>query len=176
MAHQQSSGLLTEQDLLGWLKKFFGGTTLGAGALGAITEPALNWILSGLGMGDTYLKKFVISFLTKKEGFWNLFKDCRSLTTGISESLVEALAMEATQKMGVGGFWESAIRNAIGDMGTKTAMVQSVEKSLGDMICGFYDKATGNAKNLYTKMSGEEEKKKDELPAQIGTPPIFPTS
>ncbi len=46
---------------------------VGSGAAQTILEPALNFILSGIGIGDSPLKMFIISFLSKKEGFWNVF-------------------------------------------------------------------------------------------------------
>ena len=148
---QSSNGILNES-ITDFIQKIFG-TTAGATVGQTIMEPALNFVLTGLGMGDTPLKKFVISFLSKKEGFWNVFKDCDTATKMIAESLVEAFAMEATQKAGIGGVWESALRNAIGDAATKTAMVSNVEKQIVDVVCEFFGKASKNAKNIYDKLS-----------------------
>lgn len=148
---QTSNGLMNES-ITDFIKKIFG-TTAGATVGQTIMEPALNFILTGLGMGDTLLKKFVISFLSKKEGFWNVFKDCDTATKMIAESLVEAFAMEASQKAGIGGVWESALRNAIGDASTKTAMVSNVEKQIVDVVCEFFGKASNNAKSVYDKLT-----------------------
>lgn len=148
---QTSNGLMNES-ITDFIQKIFG-TTAGATVGQTIMEPALNFILTGLGMGDTPLKKFVISFLSKKEGFWNVFKDCDTATKMIAESLVEAFAMEATQKAGIGGVWESALRNAIGDAATKTAMVSNVQKQIVDVVCEFFGKASNNAKGVYDKLT-----------------------
>ena len=139
------------------------GTSSASSPLGgfaqAVLEPAVSWILSGLGMeSNSYIKKFVVSFLTKKEGFWNYLKDCRTLTKGIAESLAEAVAIQVQQGTGTGGFWMDSIRNVLGDYLSKTEFVQSIEKQIGDKICGYWDKATGNAKNVLSKLKGDESK------------------
>jgi hypothetical protein len=150
--NEQSINGVVNESITEFIQKIFG-TTAGATVGQTILEPALNFILGGLGMGDTPLKKFVISFLSKKEGFWNVFKDCDTATKMIAESIVEAFAMEATQRAGVGGKWESALRNAIGDASTKNAMVSNVEKQIVDTVCEFFGKASKNAKNVYDKLS-----------------------
>jgi len=150
--NEQSSNGVVNESITDFIQKIFG-TTAGATVGQTILEPALNFILGGLGMGDTPLKKFIISFLSKKEGFWNVFKDCDTATKMIAESIVEAFAMEATQKAGIGGKWESALRNAIGDAATKTAMVSNVEKQIVDTVCEFFGKASKNAKNVYDNLT-----------------------
>jgi len=126
---QSSNGILNES-ITEFIQKIFG-TTAGATVGQTIMEPALNFVLTGLGV----------------------FKDCDTATKMIAESLVEAFAMEATQKAGIGGVWESALRNAIGDAATKTAMVSNVEKQIVDVVCEFFGKASKNAKNVYDKLS-----------------------
>jgi len=150
--NEQSSNGVVNESITDFIQKIFG-TTAGATVGQTILEPALNFILGGLGMGDTPLKKFIISFLSKKEGFWNVFKDCDTATKMIAESIVEAFAMEASQKAGIGGKWESALRNAIGDAATKTAMVSNVEKQIVDTVCEFFGKASKNAKNVYDNLT-----------------------
>ncbi len=151
MSDQNSFGVINE-NLTDWIQKIFG-TSVGSGAAQTILEPALNFILSGIGIGDSPLKMFIISFLSKKEGFWNVFKDCDTATKMISESIVEAFVMEASQSAGVGGFWESALRNTLGDVATKTAMVSSLEQKLSSKVCEFFGKASKNAKSVYDKLT-----------------------
>lgn len=155
MAYQSENGVLNEQ-LLGILKTLFG-TSIGGGFGQALLEPALNFILSGLGMGDSIIKKFVISFLTKKEGFWNMFKDCGTLTKAVAESIVEALVMKGQQSLGKGGFWFDALRNTIGDAGSKLAMVENLENRLADKVCKYFGMASGNAKKVLDKVKSEDE-------------------
>jgi hypothetical protein len=140
-------------------------------------EPAVSWILSGLGMeSNSYIKKFVVSFLTKKEGFWNYLKDCRTLTKGIAESLAEAVAIQVQQGTGTGGFWMDSIRNVLGDYLSKAGFVENIEKQIGDKICGYWDKATGNAKNVLTKLKGEESKQPQIATTSPTTAPTTPTT
>lgn len=156
LANQEENGVLNEQ-LLDVIKSLFG-TTIGGGFGQALLEPALNFILGGLGMGDSIFKKFIISFLTKKEGFWNMFKDCRTLTVAIAESIIEAFVMKGQQMFGKGTFMMDALRNMLGDAATKTEMVKSLEKQLGDKVCQYFGKATDNATNVLDKVKGEKEK------------------
>ena len=88
ISFQQQNGVINEQ-FMDIIKSIFG-SSVGGGFAQAVLEPAVSWILSGLGMeSNSYIKKFVVSFLTKKEGFWNYLKDCQTLTKGIAEALAE---------------------------------------------------------------------------------------
>jgi hypothetical protein len=157
------------------IKSIFGSSG-GGGFAQAVLEPAVSWILSGLGMeSNSYIKKFIVSFLTKKEGFWNYLKDCQTLTKGIAEALAEAVAMQVQQGTGTGGFWMDAIRNTLGDWLSKAEFVQNVEKQIGDKICGYWNKATGNAKNVLNKLKGEESKQ-PQIAATTPTTSVSPTS
>ena len=179
ISFQQQNGIINEQ-FLDIIKSIFG-SSVGGGFGQAILEPAVSWILSGLGMEtNSYIKKFVVSFLTKKEGFWNYLKDCRTLTKGIAEAIVEATAMEVNQKTGTGGFWMDAVRNTLGDWLSKAGFVQDIEKQIEDKVCGYWNKATGNAKNVLTKLKGEKQEQTatsstTATPAIAGTTAVFPT-
>ena len=104
-------------------------------------------------MQDSMLKKFVISFLSKKEGFWNLFKDCETLTKGIVESIAEAVVMNVSQtKEWATGFWMVALRNILGDFISGTDFANRLEEKLSGPICSLFGKATTNAKDVLTKI------------------------
>lgn len=154
LSYQEQNGVLNE-GLIDIIKSLFG-STVGGGFGQALLEPALNYILTGLGMEDTVLKKFIISFLSKKEGFWNMFKDCKTLTKGVSESIVEAFVMKGQQSLGKGSYLLNAIRNMLGDVASKSAMVNSLENQLESTICQFFGKATDNASKLLSKVKGDE--------------------
>ena len=175
ISYQQQNGIINEQ-LTDIIKSIFG-SSIGGGFAQAVLEPAVSWILSGLGMeSNSYIKKFVVSFLTKKEGFWNYLKDCRMLTKGIAESLAEAVAIQVQQGTGTGGFWMDSIRNVLGDYLSKAGFVENIEKQIGDKICGYWDKATGNAKNVLTKLKGEESKQPQIATTSPTTAPTTPTT
>ena len=175
ISYQQQNGIINEQ-LTDIIKSIFG-SSIGGGFAQAVLEPAVSWILSGLGMeSNSYIKKFVVSFLTKKEGFWNYLKDCQTLTKGIAEALAEAVAMQVQQGTGTGGFWMDSIRNVLGDYLSKAGFVENIEKQIGDKICGYWDKATGNAKNVLTKLKGEESKQPQIATTSPTTAPTTPTT
>jgi len=175
ISYQQQNGVINEQ-FMDIIKSIFG-SSVGGGFAQAVLEPAVSWILSGLGMeSNSYIKKFVVSFLTKKEGFWNYLKDCRMLTKGIAESLAEAVAIQVQQGTGTGGFWMDSIRNVLGDYLSKAGFVENIEKQIGDKICGYWNKATGNAKNVLTKLKGEESKQPQISTTLPTTAPTTPTT
>jgi hypothetical protein len=182
VSFQQQNGLINEQ-FLDVIKSIFG-TSVGGGFGQAILEPAVSWILSGLGMeSNSYIKKFIVSFLTKKEGFWNYLKDCRTLTKGIAEAIAEATIMQVQQSTGTGGFWMDAVRNTLGDWlspKNDSGFVGGIEKQIEDKICGYWNKATGNAKNVLTKLNGEKQAQSTQTATQTtspsaGTTAVFPT-
>jgi hypothetical protein len=177
ISFQQQNGVINEQ-FMDIIKSIFG-SSIGGGLAQSVLEPAVSWILSGLGMeSNSYMKKFVVSFLTKKEGFWNYLKDCRTLSKGIAESMAEAVAIQVQQGTGTGGFWMDAIRNVLGDWISHTGFVEGIEKKIGDTICQYWDKATGNAKNVLTKLKGEESAAKPQITASTSTSevPTTPTT
>ena len=112
VSFQQQNGVINEQ-FMDIIKNIFG-SSIGGGLGQAVLEPAVSWILSGLGMeNNSYIKKFVVSFLTQKEGFWNYLKDCKTLTKGIAESIAKATLAQVQQSTGTGGFWMDAVRNTL---------------------------------------------------------------
>ena len=159
VSFQQQNGVINEQ-FMDIIKNIFG-SSIGGGLGQAVLEPAVSWILSGLGMeNNSYIKKFVVSFLTQKEGFWNYLKDCKTLTKGIAEAIAEATFIQAQQSTGYGGFWMDAVRNTLGDWlspKNNSGFVGGIEKQIEDKICGYWNQATGNAKNVLTKINGEKQ-------------------
>jgi len=178
VSFQQQNGVINEQ-FMDIIKNIFG-SSIGGGLGQAVLEPAVSWILSGLGMeSNTFIKKFVVSFLTKKEGFWNYLKDCRTLTKGVAEAIAEATAMQVQQSTGKGGFWMDAVRNTLGDWlspKNDSGFVGGIEKKIEDKICGYWNKATGNAKNVLTKLKGEESKQPQVTTTSPTTAPTTPSS
>jgi len=180
VSFQQQNEVINEQ-FLDTIKSIFG-SSVGGGFGQAILEPAVSWILSGLGMeSNSYIKKFVVSFLTKQEGFWNYLKDCKTLTKGIAESIAEATAMQVQQSTGTGGFWMDAVRNTLGAWlspknGDETGFVGGIEKQIEDKVCGFWNKATGNAKNVLTKLNGEKQAQGATTNTQTTPPPAGTTA
>ena len=178
VSFQQQNGVINEQ-FMDIIKNIFG-SSIGGGLGQAVLEPAVSWILSGLGMeSNTFIKKFVVSFLTKKEGFWNYLKDCRTLTKGVAEAIAEATAMQVQQSTGKGGFWMDAVRNTLGDWlspENDSGFVGGIEKKIEDKICGYWNKATGNAKNVLTKLKGEESKQPQVATTSPTTAPTTPSS
>ena len=180
ISFQQQNGVINEQ-FMDIIKNIFG-SSIGGGLGQAVLEPAVSWILSGLGMeNNSYIKKFVVSFLTQKEGFWNYLKDCKTLTKGIAESIAKATLAQVQQSTGTGGFWMDAVRNTLFNyltpkIGDNSGFVGGIEKEIEDKICGYWNKATGNAKNVLTKLKGEESKQPQVATTSPTTAPTTPSS
>lgn len=181
VSFQQQNGVINEQ-FMDIIKNIFG-SSIGGGLGQAVLEPAVSWVLSGLGMeSNSYIKKFVVSFLTQQEGFWNYLKDCKTLTKGIAESIAKATLMQVQQSTGTGGFWMDAVRNTLYNYltpkpGDDSGFVGGIEKKIEDKICGYWDKATGNAKNVLTKLKGEESKQPQvDTTSSPTTAPTTPSS
>ena len=180
VSFQQQNGVINEQ-FMDIIKNIFG-SSIGGGLGQAVLEPAVSWILSGLGMeSNSYIKKFVVSFLTQQEGFWNYLKDCKTLTKGIAESIAKATLMQVQQSTGTGGFWMDAVRNTLYNYltpkpGDDSGFVGGIEKQIEDKICGYWNKATGNAKNVLTKLKGEESKQPQIATTLPTTAPTTPTT
>jgi len=180
VSFQQQNGVINEQ-FMDIIKNIFG-SSIGGGLGQAVLEPAVSWILSGLGMeSNSYIKKFVVSFLTQQEGFWNYLKDCKTLTKGIAESIAKATLMQVQESTGTGGFWMDAVRNTLYNYltpkpGDDSGFVGGIEKQIEDKICGYWNKATGNAKNVLTKLKGEESKQPQVATTSPTTAPTTPSS
>ena len=180
VSFQQQNGVINEQ-FMDIIKNIFG-SSIGGGLGQAVLEPAVSWILSGLGMeSNSYIKKFVVSFLTQQEGFWNYLKDCKTLTKGIAESIAKATLMQVQESTGTGGFWMDAVRNTLYNYltpkpGDDSGFVGGIEKQIEDKICGYWNKATGNAKNVLTKLKGEESKQPQVTTTSPTTAPTTPSS
>ena len=102
---------------------------------------------------------------------------------GIAEAIAEATIMQVQQSTGTGGFWMDAVRNTLGDWlspKNDSGFVGGIEKQIEDKICGYWNKATGNAKNVLTKLNGEKQAQSTQTATQTtspsaGTTAVFPT-
>jgi hypothetical protein len=141
--------ILNEQ-LGDFLGKLFGGAP--GSFVETLVEPLVNSILSGLGI-EGFFKNFLTSFLTSNpRELARALRDCRALTTLVSNSLAEALAMKLSEKANLTGGFYTFLRNALGKAVKDTAFVNKIEDFLGDMICKTYDKLANNAGNVLQKL------------------------
>ena len=93
------------------------------------------------------------------------------------DSDIKTLLALANQSKG--GFWMDAVRNTLGDWlspENDSGFVGGLEKKIEDKICGYWNKATGNAKNVLTKLKGEESKQPQVATTSPTTAPTTPSS
>jgi len=95
------------------------------------------------------------------------------------------MVMEVQPKLNAGGFWMNAVRNTLGDWlspknGETSGFVASIETKIEDTVCGYWNKATGNAQKVLTKLNSEKQSQTvasstTAIPAIAGTTAVFPT-
>lgn len=149
-AFQKSNGVLNE-DLSNIMNSLFGnkvGEVIGT----SMIEPAVNYILSGLSIQDNELKNFVISHLSEKESFSNNFKDCDSLSDGISEAIVDYNSSKNQSVVGTDVMTKELFMNMFQDPAFKIVMVESIKKQIKDKVCEYFNKMTTNATNILDKL------------------------
>jgi hypothetical protein len=146
----KEEGLISEQfDLWGMLKGLFGGT------VETFAEPLIDKILSGLGFtSQGFFKKFMISYLTSKPGdLIKAFVDCKTLSSLIAKSLIEATVMSTLQKKELGGFISDVMRNTIGNSLQDIEVVSRVEDKISSKVCELFNIFGKNAKDVADKMT-----------------------
>ena len=147
LSYLQSNGMVLEEGL-GDIMKSLLGNSFGT-LTQTIFEPMINSILSGLGMGDGFMKRFIISFLTSRPSeVVAAFNDCKKMTKLVTRSIVEALVMSLQKDKGFGGFGWDLIRNAIGTSLEETTFVSKIENGIESVICSLLGKYEDKAKNV----------------------------
>lgn len=151
--------IISEQDTMTDVFNFIKGqfSNVGLSAVeGVIIEPLVNSILSKLGMGG-YFKNFIISFLaTNPRKVIDAFKNCDTMVSLISESLVEATFMMLQQKQDMGGIGYDVLRNAIGKAVKETKFVKDIESEISDVICDIFDELRDSVKGSLEQFGTEE--------------------
>lgn len=147
-----SQNQILNEQLTDFLGKIFG-SSLGS-VLETLVEPLITSILGGLGITG-YFQKFLVSFLTSRPGdLAKALKDCRALTTLITNALAEAIFMMVQDAKGLEGGFYTFLRNAIGGAVKDTAFVNKIEDFIGDIICQNFSKLSDNAENVFEKLKG----------------------
>lgn len=142
--------ILNEQ-LGDFLGKLFGSTP--GSFLETLVEPLVNSILSGLGLPDGYFKNFLVSFFTSNpRELARALRDCKTMTTLIANSLAEAIVSMIMQERGLQGGFYTFLRNALGGAVKDTEFVNSIEKFIGNLVCSQYQKLSGKAEDVLSKL------------------------
>jgi len=149
IAYLQEQELMNEQ-IMDFLGKIFGNSF--GGIAQTIVEPAVNSILSSLGLGG-YFKDFLVSFFTSNPlRLAKALKSCDELTKLVAESLTEAVFMMIQREKGLSGDGYTFLRNALGGAVKDYGFVQSLEKQLSSTVCGVFDKMNDKASDVYNKL------------------------
>lgn len=145
----EEQGMLNEQ-LWDYLGKIFG-NSLGS-AVETIVEPLVNSLMSSLGLGG-YFKSFLVSSMTSNPlELSKALKSCEGLTSLISNSLAEAVAMMIQNDKGLSGNGNTFIKNALGGAVKDTAFTNNLEKQLSGVVCELFGKMSNKASDVYDKL------------------------
>jgi hypothetical protein len=142
MSLMYESEYISEQDFFSGMKSVLG---LGMDtAIEQIFESLLMSVFETLGIEKWWLSRMTTSILATnpRELVKALRGDCKTLTTLIAESMVEAMVIGYQQdNQKVSGVFFDFFRNLIGNALKKTETVKSVENMISGTVCGLFSKA-----------------------------------
>lgn len=142
IAHVYESEYISEQDFFGAIKNIAG---LGMDtAVEQMAESLLMSVFEFLGIEKWWLSRMTVSILATnpRELVKALRGDCKTLTTLIAESMVEAMVIGYQQEnQKVSGAFFDFLRNLIGNALKKTDTVKSIESMISGTVCGIFSKA-----------------------------------
>lgn len=119
----------------------------------AFVEKAINSFLGAIGIPDSNVRKFLVSFFaTNPTELLKAFRDCKTLVTHIARAIMETMVMNLSQTKGVGGVGWDTLRNALQNHLQKAEFVKSIEDSFSAKVCELFGKYSGNAKDIMTKL------------------------
>jgi hypothetical protein len=152
LAALQEEGLLTEDfNLVDTIKKIFGAGIWAVPE--AFAESAINSILNAIGIPDSNVRKFLVSFFaTNPSQLLKAFTDCKTLVTHIARAIGETMIMNLQQTKGMGGIGWDMVRNALQNQLQGPAFVQEMEKGLATKVCELLGKFTSNAQGVVDKL------------------------
>lgn len=143
-------GLISE-NFIDTISGLFGKTFWGGAE--TFVEKAINSFLTGIGVPDNSIKKFLVSFFsTNPSELLNSFRDCRVLSKHIARAIGETMIMNLQQTKGVGGFGWDMIRNVVQNKLQDLKFVKDVEDTISDKVCELFGKFSGNAKEVVDKI------------------------
>jgi hypothetical protein len=150
LSYLESNGLILEQDLGGALKSVFGGFF--GNATQTFFEPILGKFIIPI-FGEGFMSNFIISYLTSRPSeVIKSMSDCKLMTKLIGESVVEAMVMSLQRQKGFDAPGYSFLRNTLGGVIEGTEFAQGIETSLSSTVCSLFDKFTGNAEKVKSKL------------------------
>lgn len=142
IAHVYESEYISEQDFFGAIKNIAG---LGMDtAVEQMAESLLMSVFEFLGIEKWWLSRMTVSILATnpRELVKALRGDCKTLTTLIAESMVEAMVIGYQQEnQKVSGVFFDFLRNLIGNALKRTDTVKSIENMISGTVCGIFSKA-----------------------------------
>ena len=135
------SEYISEQDFFSGMKSVLG---LGMDtAVEQIFESLLMSVFEALGIEKWWLSRMTVSILSSnpRELIRALRGDCKTLTTLIAESMVEAMVIGYQQEnQKVSGVFPDLMRNLFGNILKSSSTVKSVENAISGTVCDLFSK------------------------------------
>lgn len=152
LSYLHNNGFILEEGLGDILKSLLG-THIFGNITQTIFEKVFNSLLSGLGMGDGFMKNAIISFLTSRPSdVIKAFNDCRIMTTLVSRAIVEGLVMSLQKDKGFGGTGWDLVRNTLGEAIEQSDFGKKIESGIAQTVCSVMGKYTSKAENVLQKV------------------------
>lgn len=152
LSYLHNNGFILEEGLGDILKNLLG-THIFGNITQTVFEKVFNSLLSGLGMGDGFMKNFIISFLTSRPSeVIKAFNDCKTMSTLVSRSIVEGLVMSLQKDKNFGGTGWDLIRNTLGEAIEQSDFGKKIESGISDTVCSIMGKYTSKAEDVLQKV------------------------
>jgi hypothetical protein len=147
-----NEGLISEQfNLIDSIKGIFGSGIWGGSE--ALVEKALNSILTGIGIPDSNVKKFLVSFFaTNPSELVKAFSSCSKFVTHVARAIMETMVMNLQQTKGFGGMGWDIVRNVLQNQLQKVEFIEDIEKGISSKVCELFGSFTKNANDLVDKL------------------------
>jgi len=144
-----NQGFINEENLLSTFKGLFGNDVHSLPE--TFYKPWIDTVLKTLNMSDSYLKKYLISQLTKNPSeVWNSFEDCEKMTNMVAKALSETLIFHLKMDKDFSSL--SEIRNSLEETMREEVFINKIEDKISDMICSSFEKYSSKASNVLDKL------------------------
>jgi hypothetical protein len=149
IATLSNQGFINEENLLNTFKGLFGDDVNSLPE--TFYKPWIDTVLKTLNMSDSYLKKYLISQLTKNPSeVWNSFEDCEKMTNMVAKALSETLIFHLKMDKDFSSLPE--IRNSLEETMREEVFINKIEDKISGMICSSFEKYSSKASNVLDKL------------------------
>jgi hypothetical protein len=149
IATLSNQGFINEDNLLNTFKGLFGNDVHSLPE--TFYKPWIDTVLKTLNMSDSYLKKYLISQLTKNPSeVWSSFEDCEKMTYMVAKALSETLIFHLRMDKDFSSLPE--IRNSLEETMREEVFINKIEEKISGMICSSFEKYASKASDVLDRL------------------------